>query len=524
MADPSVFDPPQSYTAAEDLRALPRMLMEGTQALRREPRKWLPPYGAEETMPVLGDGRSDYDARVANAVVEPFYSRSVKRVVGTVLGSAVVLEDDVPLAVRGEDEGDDGWWENIDFRGNNGTVFLREVLKDAAGDAGFSTVLVDFPKAAEGRSTADDERLGLRPFWRHYRGRDVVEATPQQVNGRERLHRIKLHEAPGPEGNARMRVIEAAPVDEAGEYVEGGVVSWVLWERQKGRAGDEVDVPIDEGTMAPHQEIPMAVVYLDRAGFFAARPPQLHLAYLNLKHTRQDGDISDDLSVSSGAQLHRTGISSEESKQRAIGRRSLLWTGEDRPGARAEWLERSGQAAKVYMEYLDRLEAKMERYGNEPHIRRTGAETATGRAIISADAQTEILAYVEAMSDFTEQLLMLTAKYLGEESGGSVRIPKPAVLLDRDDEGMRLLIDMHVKVGVPTRETLLEVAKAQGRLPEDLDVEVELAKVEQKGPPAQPGAGVPPAAAAAGLERTRAALAAVAGNGATTDGDEGVPV
>lgn len=513
-----IFETPASYTAQEEIRALPRMLMEGTAALHRDRSKWLAPYEQEETVCTVAGGMSDYDVRVGRAVVEPFYQRAVERAVATCMGKQIRLRDDVPDVIRGTGEDSEGaqhvegWWENIDQRGNDGNVFLRGAVEDAEGDAGYSTVLVDHPPVPPGFTQADLERTGMRPYWVHYKARDVMEAVPELVNGRQRLKEVRLREC-GPKDEERIRLIKAAPWDEASQSLVGWV-TWELWEKQKDKDGNTVIVSQGTGDMQPHQEIPLAPLYFKRTGFFQARPPFELLGWLNLKHTRQDSDISEDLRLSCGATLHRF-CSPEEAKQPAIGPRRLLWS--EKEGATAQWLERSGSAARVFMEFQDALEAKMERVAGEPHIRRTGSETATAAAIDSAKVRTEMQVQAYALKDFTETLLTLTAMYRQFEHGGSVDVFIPPAFEQRDIDRINVLVSAADK-GYIQPFRVAEALRLQALLPEDVDAEAEAEAAKQSAPApvADPNAvpGQPDAAA-----RVKAAVAAaVAGEGGAQGG------
>lgn len=510
----SVFDRPAEYEKAEGERKLLRMLDEGTPALHRERYIWLPPHEAEEDHPPAGGGKSDYAIRAERSVVEPYYRRAVDREVSTILGRPIVLKEDVPAKIRGSGpDGRDGWWENIDLRGNDGNVFMRGVIKDAVGDGGYSCVLVDHSMVPEGATDADLERLGLRPYWRHFRARDVLLAVPEVVNGVERLAEVRLID-PGPGGEERVRVLRAAPIGEDGKPV--GFVTWEWWERKKAANGTEtVEEVVGHGTLSPHTEIPLHPLYFGFEGFFKATPPYQHLAYLNLKHTRQDSDISEDMRISCGAQFTISGATGDEKKQRMIGvRRAAVF--ED-PAARAGWMERTGTAARVYMDYQAALERKMESVSNEPFIRRTGRETATGRILDTTVATTEIQARALAVRDFIEQLLMSTAKYRQLPSGGSVEVKMPAAFYDSDPEKVRQMVDMHARLGVPRKVTIMRVIKESGwPLPDDFDpqAEVELAEMERPTPTMRTLPQRPTDARTEALKRADALmLGGVGGNG-----------
>jgi hypothetical protein len=575
----SAFYAPPAYEAAEKMRKLPRMLLGGdlgsaTDALMAERETWLPPYSDAERAPSMGGGKSPYEKRVRNAVVKPFYSKAVERMAATILAEPIVLEDDVPELVRGTRPGKtdaalvdtviaavqrairsigggafadrvgellrraltpllapfvsrnggkatiEGHAENIDLRGNNLDVFMRPVVMDLSGEGGMTCVLVDFPRVAEGLSAADIARLALRPFWRHFPAWSVLEAIPEYINGREYIQSIRLRDGLDDEGCETVRIISAAPwVESLGERV--GFVMWVTIAKVIGEDKKETEIETGRGFMEPHQEIPLAVAYFGYRGFFRAVPQQLELAHMNLRNTQFDCEIADDLSLSSGAQLVVTGV--KEPTDRAaiqIGKRMKM-VFED-VGVTAEWLERSGSAATVFMEYKRQDEEEMRSLGNLPLLQRTGTLTATGQAIDMVQAKTEAQADSKAVKDLIERCLTFHAIYLNRSAvdpkGGSVRLRLPSVLIERDPEAIRLSLDVHEKIGVPTAETILAQMKAQGLLPDDLDIDAEIAKAEARKSEGREVA----AAIAAGRTATADAQPPPKPNGAEVAGTDGV--
>lgn len=508
MAEPKIFDSPAAYTDAEQRRALPRMLMEGTPALRRDSKKWCPPYNAAEEAQDHVTGDSFYKDRIRRTIVEPYFSETVKRTVATILGKAIVLDDDVPAIIRKGDNGE-GWWENIDLRGNNGDVFWREVVKDAAGEGGYSLVLADHPpKPGEDATDADLESLRLRPYLRHYRACDKIEAIAEYIDGRQRLGYLKLADT-GDHGQPQRRIIRPAPWNPAARaYLPGAFVTWELWEEVKGDDGKVVEVRVGTGTMAPHREIPLTVLYFNQTGFIDGVTPYQHLADMNLLHTQNASDFIRDLLRGMGATLHRAGLQKDEEKQTAIGPGTMIWSTND--GASAEFLTYPTGAFEPMATFQQRSEDKMKALGNMPDIGRTGNVTATSTAIDTAEAKTETEARQIVTKDAIELSNGHLAAYKGLPSGGSVTLPRPAKYTVRDDEGFKVLKEM-VNDGQLTRKTLLETAVQQGigGLAEDLDIKAELTALDAEKAagqarareiaagmaatvPAQPGAPVPP--------------------------------
>lgn len=503
----NVATPGDNYERMEDCRRLPRLLIGGTRALRQEENAalYLPPEEDEETHPggldkpggQIGTARqhqSEWQVRVSRSVIFPFFSRAVRRAASAILAKPIVLKDDVPQEIRGtRDDYKDGWWENVDLEGNDGNVFFSRVAEDSLGDAGVSYVLVEHQKAPEGATLADFKAQGLRPYLVHVKAKQVLDPEVEIVNGRKRNKVIRIkarrREKVGEWGWRwvdQVRVLRAPSLGEDGKPMaaEGRrpFVSWEVWEKVDPDAKDSEWAPVEgeAGYMEPHTEIPLVPYYTGYHGWMEARTPFDDLAHLNILHTQKHSDLNEGFRINLGAQLHRSGITVEEAaKQRAIGSKRLLVS--PPADAKAEWLERSGTAASVAMEDLSQLEARMLALSQEPHVRRTGSETATGRAIDAAEAKTETQAWTIAMRDHIESVLMFLAAYRGYDSGGSVDVVMPPRYSDQDIEALKVLVDMHVKTGGPRLAVLLEEAKRQGRLPDDLDAEQEAMMAGQAG-------------------------------------------
>lgn len=504
---PTVATPSPGYIEQETWRALPRLLIGGTRELRKEEnaRVYLPPEDDEEdqvgaaTRPAKGGkGNSEWHQRISRSVVVPFFARAAKRAVGAIFAKPVVLAEDVPSPIRGTREDyRDGLWENVDLEGNDGNVFFSRVAEDSLGDAGLSWTLVEHQPVPAGGTRADLSGLGLRAYLVHVKARQVI-GDPQYevVNGQRRLKMIRFEETFEEEGEMewepkrgkQIRVLRAGPVavDTRDEENPRGHVRWEI--HRKTDPDDEQSWAIyEQGFMEPQREIPIVPYYTGYLGPGVARTPFDDVAFLNMLHTQKLSDLGEGFRVSLGAQLHRSGITLKEAQeQRAIGAKRLLVS--EKAEAKAEWLERAGTAATVALEDLDRLEARMLALSQEPHVRRTGSETATGRAIDAAEAKTETQVWAVGARDHIEQVLMFWAVYLGEETGGSVEVNLPPRVSEEDIEALKLLVDMHVKTnGAPRIQTILEEVVRQGRLPDDLDVEAEAAAVEQSMEPGQEG-------------------------------------
>ena len=476
------------FLAAEERRRLPRLLLGGekgsaTASLRASPLPWFLPISTKETLPALDGGTAPYTKRLAMITVEPFYQDAVERVASTTLSEPIKLGTDVPVEFRGNEGAKDGYTENVNGKGDNLDVFMKSVVLDAAGEGGFSVVLVDFPEVDPGTSEAEIERRELRAYWVHYPACSVLWADPEYVDGREACRELRLLDGVDADGDELVRVLKSAPWNESAGQREG-FVTWEQFAHKKGADNKLAVVFVKGGTMEPHQEIPAHPLYFTKCGYYDAMPGQALLADLNMAHTQVTLKIRRDLELTCGANAQITGAITDQEKAQRVWDDDVCLVFES-PGAKAEWMERSGGGAAQFMQFQKNLEDKCRSYAKLPLVQRSGNLTATGQSIDAATAKTEVQALALAVKDFVERLLTLTAIYINRSTvdprGGSVTVKIPAVLRELNLDGFRELRGLHDD-GVLSGKTLLATAVTAGLggIRDDLDIDEEIAEAQRE--------------------------------------------
>ena len=135
--DPSVLHP-----AVQKMRsylAIVGPLLGGTLAMREAGEALLPRWPAEDS--------EAYKCRLATSTLLPAYSETVSHMGSRVFAEPIQLGADVPARLQ-------GYWQDIDQQGNNGTVFGRVWFEDALGKA-ISFVYVDYPQISGGDDGED---------------------------------------------------------------------------------------------------------------------------------------------------------------------------------------------------------------------------------------------------------------------------------------------------------------------------------------------------------------------------------
>ena len=112
--------PSTDISAAEAKRALPRALMGGTMAMRAAGARYLPREAKES--------QAANDSRLARTFLFNGYGKTVRDMVGKVLGKPVIFGDDAPTEIA---DPETGWQLNIDGTGRDINSFARDVFTDA---------------------------------------------------------------------------------------------------------------------------------------------------------------------------------------------------------------------------------------------------------------------------------------------------------------------------------------------------------------------------------------------------------
>lgn len=472
--------PTAAYDEDEVARVQSRVLLGGTRPFRAQCEQFLPANPGEKYLPPETDPpRTSYAIRVARSVLYPLYKRAISKAVGAILRKPVALQDDVPSAVE-------ALWEDIDRRGNNGDIFLRDVLRDGLGEAGVSFILVDHtPVTGDSRA---DLKPSDRPYWVHVRARDLlnpdnwimVDGVPRPKVWQVEECTTEAKDEYTPKSVKRIRVLRRAGEPDANGVTHAVAVA-ELWQKDESKADQpESWILASSGgpfEMTPHVEIPIVPLYFGKSGEFRGCSPFDDVGFACICHGQKLSDKDWTLWRISAPLIHRAGCTKDEAQKQFLVASGAVWWSES-PEAKAEWLEHSGQVLASSAEDLRALAEQIAIWSMEPHVKRVGDETATGKLIDYEQAQTEIEAWGLAVKDAIEQALKLTAMYLGEASGGSVEVPSAKRDDQRDIAKLTLARELAVDFGLPAEVVLAEFKKA-GVFSEDFDIGAAVAAAEE---------------------------------------------
>lgn len=447
---------------------LVRALLGGTAEMRKAGEKYLPKWPKEE--------RDSYIARLGSAVLFPALSRSVTTLAGKPFSKPLTIGEDVPARLA-------EWSEDIDLEGRNLHAFASDCMEHAVG-YGLGGILVEYPKATEApttaagvRTMADEQRAGLRPYWIMINCWQILGWRAQRVGGQWRLVQLRLmEEVEEPDGDFGMTCVQQVRVLEPGK--------WATYRKEKQSSGAEEWVRKDEG-LTSITEIPFVPFYGTRLGFMMGKPPLLEVAYLNVAHWQSASDQQTLLHTARVPILCAVNVSdnvgsSGEVKpwEMTIGSGAAVRIAGQ--GADLKYVEHSGQALAAGKDDLDALEERMRQAGAELLVIDTKL-TATQVASENAVGMCALQRIAQNLEDALDRALDLTAMYVGEPTGGHVKLFDDYAAMTLQEASAQLLLQTNT-AGKLSDETLLTEYKRRGILSPEVDVAAEMEKVQAQGP------------------------------------------
>lgn len=445
----------------EQSRVLPRTLMGGTAAMRAAGREYLPQEPAESVQ--------NYENRLSRSVLYNAYRRAVEDLVGKVFSKPVHPKDDVPKDIK-------GWMENIDLAGSDLNTFAKTVFLDSF--LGVSYILVDFPRVETGGTLADERATGARPYCVHVPCQNLIGWKSARIGGVETLIQVRIREssveADGEWGEKtvnRVRVLNLVTREDGKQHC-----AFTVWEETRDdKGGDKWAVRPDMSDVMSIDFIPIVPVYTGRTNFMAGKPPLIDLADLNCLHWQKWSDANQIEHVSSVPILFYRGYTPPAnegaSSTMEIGPNKMIR--ETNAEADLHFVEHSGASISSNRESLHDLEDRMSKLAMAPLISRTGAVTATEKAIDTSEAHCSLQAWAWGLQDALEQVAQFFGAWVGkkpEECGG---------MNVNSDFGLSITglelpqLAAAYQAGLFSRQTVWEELQRRGILADDFDMDGE---------------------------------------------------
>lgn len=412
-------------------------VLGGTESMRKAGLDLLPQHEKET--------QAGYKERLSRSVCYNFTDQILQSWVGRVFSEEVELSEGTSAEFLSMSD-------NIDMLGNNLTVFLRHWFQDGLAHS-FSHVLIDYPRTvpnADGtpRTVEDDRNDNIRPYWVHIDPRSVVGSKVDIIDGVERLTQLRLYE------------VAAIPTDD--EFVEGsehrirvydiGQVRIFAWRKDK--KGKESWVLIDN-YLVDSPGIPLVTFYANRTEPFVGRSPMTDLVECNIEHWQSASDQKAILTVARFPMLALSG--GTESKTIEVGPNQWLHCPD--PQGRFYYVEHGGKAIEAGRFDLTAIEQRMSNYGAQFLKQRPGSDTATARALDSAEATSPLQDAALRFTDAVNQCLQITADWMGDATAGTVRLELSEMLESNAQPDLIALSSARLSRDISRRQLLTELVR-----------------------------------------------------------------
>lgn len=458
-----------AYDVMSPLWAKIGSVLGGTETMRAAGNRYLPPH--------TGETSERYMNRLESAILWNATELTLNSWVGAPFSD--------PLQLEGPTE---QFKDDIDLQGTDVNTFAQQWFREGISK-GYSHVLVDHPIPGPGpRTLADDRADGARPYWVHVEPERLIAARALTINGHEVLVHARILELEAqPNGFAEILVKRIREYNvRSTEDQLGTVVTVRLWqfdpdakkpELEWRPLGDEqpIDLPI----------IPLVTFYADRQGFMLAKPPLLDLVNLNIRHWQSTSDQISILTVARFPILAASGVqvaspieddlADLSGNQSVIGPYTML-TSTD-PNGKYYYVEHRGQAIEAGAKDLAELEDKMVSYGAEFLKRKPDRQTATARALDSAEAMSALQAMAMRFNSAAQQVLLLTAMWLKQEDEGTFEVTTDFAPDSINKPDLDALLNAR-KLRDISRESYLRELQRRGVLHDKFDPDADATELE----------------------------------------------
>lgn len=412
----------------------------------------------------MGEPDRCYEARLGRSTYTSVFRDSIRAFAGVL--SQYQLKE---LPTSFEDVLD-----NVDLLGSSHAKFLNMLDQLVLRDGG-AAVLIDMPPAdPEINSAREEIDYQVRPYMIAIERSNLINWRTKMVNGREVIEQAvirMLQELPSQEGQFGA---ELEPV-----YVylyPGGFIKY----RLERTATSWRMVVIEEGTTSLDC-VPLAWYGATGSKFGESEVPLVGLADLSIQHLQLRSDLAELIHKLSMPVPVRVGAPTD-----ASGRTAPLTLGPntavDLPleGSFA-FAEPSGSSLAQHQEEINHVEKLMDRsslaflYGGESN------RTATEVMLSGAQIQAQITTLIENKQSLFDQIIYLWTKYTAETADDESGLEISDNLIQRPMEpGETQALLGLFSANALSHQTLLEELQRGHVLSDMLDIEEELARVEEE--------------------------------------------
>jgi len=434
-------------------------IMGGTAAMRESGKTFLPQFPHESN--------KDYELRLGNAKFTNIFADIVDTL------AAKPFEQEITVS----DEGDlKDLLEDIDGQGSHIHVFAGKVFHAGVVDA-LTWVMVDYPSNIKENATrAEVKASGIRPYWVHLNGSDVLAVYSEAIAGKEVITHVRIKEDQkvrdgyGEAITERVRVIErTVDRDQLGNATGAGAPLWSLMEKQKDKDGKKRWIEVDAGAYSIGYIPLFPFTTGKRVGSsWVVKPAMERAADLQIEHFQQESELKYMRQRTAFAMLAGNGVmppKGDDGKPTPlpVGPFAVLYAPPDGSGSHGDWqvLEPAGTSLTFCSDEVDKTEAQLRELGRQPLTSQSGNITTITAAFAGDKANSAIEAWALNCKDFLENCLKATADWQKSNAQPVVQLNTDFSLDMKEDTGAEDLAKARDR-GDISQETWFEEAKRRG--------------------------------------------------------------
>lgn len=449
-------------------------LVDGADCVRKAGEKYLPKFNDED--------QSDYDFRLKMTKFTNVYRDIVEGLAAKPFEQEVSIVQTDNITTPSEIE---QFIEDVDGSGNNLTVFSSLTFFNAINSA-VEWIFVDYSQLdANIKTVADAKQAGLRPFWSHVLGRNVLAAFSAVINGKETLTYIKILEPGKPD---YVRIFERMP---------DGSVTWKLFKKSETPVAGKTQFIIDsEGpiTIGVIPLVPFATGRRDGRSF-RYFPAMRDAADLQVQLYQDESGLKFAKVLTAYPMLAGNGVKPAMQadgltpKKLAVGPARVLYAPTDNAGHAGSWAYVEPAATSLTFLASDIKDTinQLRELGRQPLTAQSGNLTVITTAVAAGKAKSAVSAWALGLKDALENALVITCMWIGIDNSYS---PQVNVFTEFDNisEGKDLVLNT-LNIARAARDisliTYWQELQRRGALSAEFDAETEEKRLLDE----QPGDG-----------------------------------
>lgn len=377
-------------------------LVAGKKAIRDAGEKYLPKFADEQ--------KTDYEVRLSHTKFTNVYRDIIESL------ASKPFEEEVSIVEGSGNDAVKKFAEDVDGSGNNLTAFASAVFFNGINSA-IDWIFVDYPpekETANVRTVADLEQSGIRPFWSHVRGRNVLQATTQVIGGKETLVYIRILEPGEPD---HVRIFERDPAT--------GFVYWSLYKKTEKAVGtDTIFVKVDGGQVSINiiPLVPFATGRRD-GRTFCYRPIMRDAADLQIELYQEESGLKYARVLAAFPMLAGNGVKPQTDKAGnplpiAIGPGRVLYAPPGPDGTIPTWsfIEIAATSLTFLASNIEKTIQNLRELGRQPLTAQSGNLTVITTAVAAGKAGSAVKAWALELKNALEKAFIITALWMNDKT------------------------------------------------------------------------------------------------------------